>query len=115
MTTNAFLFMWDYSGIEAIVPITQYEDQSKLDTWAILKGEKPGANPLSRILTHMKLRAQFNYDRNYEIYAVDCDKEMTEEFWEKEWDERPQETADLIRSKGVKIFSSKTKREVKIK
>jgi len=56
MTTNAYLFMWNQYGIEAIVPITQYEEQDKFDTWNILKGDKPGKNPLDDILMSMQLR-----------------------------------------------------------
>ena len=116
MTTNAFIFMWCELGIEAVVPITQYEDQDKLDTWAILKGEKPGKNPLSPIVNHMRLRAQFNGQRRYEIYAIDCPEGTTSDELYECWDQSPQYMADLTREKGVSIFSANGKvAEIKIR
>lgn len=115
MTTNAYLFMWNSYGIEAIVPITQYEDQSKFDMWKILKGEKIGKNPLDGILTSMQMRARFNPARSYEIYAMDCEEGITEEDLFAFWDTSPQAAADLTREKGVCLFSDRNKeRKVKI-
>ena len=57
MTTNAYLFMWNCYGIESIVPITQYEDQMKLDAWVILKGETPGKNPIDDIVGSMSMQS----------------------------------------------------------
>lgn len=109
MTTNAYLFMWNCHGIESIVPITQYEDQSKLDMWKILKEEPIGKNPLDNIIMSMKLRAQFNPARSYEIYAMDCDESITEEDLFEFWDTSPQAAADLTREKGVRIYSDRNK------
>lgn len=116
MTTNAYLFMWCEYGIESIVPITQYEEQDKLDTWNILKGEAPGKNPLANILGSMQLRAQANGQRKYEIYAMDCEEGITEEDLYDFWDNSPQAAADLTREKGVSLFGSTYKpQEIKIR
>jgi len=109
MTTNAYLFMWNAHGIESIVPITQYEDQSKLDMWNILKEEKRKKNPLDDILMSMEMRARFNPARSYEIYAMDCDEGITEEDLFEFWDTSPQAAADLTREKGVRIYSDRNK------
>lgn len=105
MTTNAFLFSWDCYGIESIIPITQYEDIDKLNTMKILKGEDKVSNPLDQIVRRLVLRARFNTQRSYEIYAVDCDSSLDADFWKKQWDENPQFTAELIRERGHKIYS----------
>lgn len=116
MTTNAFIFMWCELGIEAVVPITQYEDQDKLNTWAILKGEQPGKNPLDAIVKHMRMRAQFNGQRRYEIYAIDCPEGVTEDDLYECWHNSPQYMADLTREKGVSIVSNRGKvAEIKIR
>lgn len=116
MTTNAYLFMWNSYGIEAIVPITQYEDQSKFDMWKILEGEETGKNPLDDILSAMTLRARFNVERSYEIYAMDCAEGITEEDLFDLWDSNPQYAADLTRKRGVSIFTSGRKPdEIKIR
>ncbi len=107
MTINAWLFMWDCYGIEAMIPITQYENKDKLDVWNLLQGKPIGPNPLGEILSHMKMRAQFNTNRHYEIYAVDCVKGMDEEFWRDYWENTPQEAANLIREKGIQLYSDR--------
>jgi hypothetical protein len=109
MTTNAYLFMWNCYGIESIVPITEYEDQSKLDMWKILKGEEVGKNPLDDILSAMTLRARFNVERSYEIYAMDCEEGITKEDLFDFWDTNPQAAADLTREKGVCLFTNRNK------
>lgn len=109
MTTNAFIFMWCELGIEAVVPITQYEDQDKIDAWAILKGDNPGANPLDGIIKYMRLRAQVNGQRRYEIYAIDCPEGVTEDDLLECWDQSPQYMADLTREKGVPILANSSK------
>lgn len=107
MTTNAFIFSWDMYGIESIVPITQYEHQDKINLMRILKEEKTERNPLDDIVRMLILRARFNPQRHYEIYAVDCDSSLDEEFWRTQWAENPQFTADLIRERGHKLYSDR--------
>lgn len=109
MTTNAYLFMWNCYGIESIVPITQYEDQSKFDMWKILKEEPVGKNPLDDIVNQMLMRARFNAERSYEVYAMDCAEGITEEDLFAMWDNNPQYAADLTREKGVCLFSNRNK------
>jgi hypothetical protein len=101
--------MWSAYGIESIVPITQYEDQHKLDIWNILQEKPTGKNPLDDILMSMEMRARFNPARSYEIYAMDCDGGITEEDLFQFWDTAPQAAADLIRERGVRLFTNRNK------
>ncbi len=113
MTKNAFVFSWDMNGIEAIVPITQYENHDKENLIRMLKEQPTERNPLDSILRGLILRAKFNSQRFYEIYAVDCDPSLDEDFWRSQWEENPQFTAELIREKGHKIYSDRqTKKPV---
>lgn len=107
MTTNAFIFSWDCYGIESIIPITQYEHWDKENTIRMLKGDRAIRNPLDSIVRNLLFRARYNSQRYYEIYSVDCDVSMDEEFWRKKWEEEPQFTADLIREKGHKLYSDR--------
>lgn len=107
MTTNAFIFSWDIQGIEAIVPISRYENWDKENLMRMLKDEQIKPNPLNNIVQSLLMRARYNTHRHYEIYAVDCDTSLDEEFWRKQWAEYPQFTADLIREKGHKIYSDR--------
>ena len=113
MTTNAFIFSWDQLGIEAIVPITQYEHHDKQNLINMLSEKPTERNPLDSIVRSLLLRARFNPQRHYEIYAVDCDASLDEVFWRKQWEENPQYTADLIRERGHKLYSDRaTKKPV---
>jgi hypothetical protein len=115
MTTNAYIFSWDNLGIESIVPITQYEHHDKQNLIRILSEKNSEPNPLNNILRMMLMRARFNTQRHYEIYAIDCDSSMDEQFWRDQWEEFPQQTAELIRDRGHKIYSDRIRPgEIKI-
>jgi hypothetical protein len=107
MTKNAFIFSWDNQGIESIVPISQYENWDKEQLIRLLKEESRIRNPLDTIVRNLILRAKFNPQRHYEIYAIDCDPSLDEKFWREQWTEHPQFTADLIREKGHRIYSDR--------
>lgn len=104
-TENAFLMMWDMTGIEAVIPISEFEDHESFNAMRIVAGEQPVPNPLDQILTAMKFRARFNSSRNYEIYAIDCEAGITKEQWLEMWDSAPQATADLVRARGVSLYT----------
>lgn len=113
MTTNAFIFSWDINGIESIIPISQYEHWDKENLVRMLKEEPTKRNPLNDIVRTLVLRARFNSQRHYEIYAIDCDPDLDEEFWKQQWESNPQFTAELIRERGHKIWSDRqTKKAV---
>jgi hypothetical protein len=107
MTKNAFIFGWDQLGIESIVPISQYERIDIDNTMRLLREEPIIRNPLNDIIQMLTLRARFNTHRHYEIYAIDCDPGMDEKFWQEQWDKYPQETAEIIRQRGHKLFSDR--------
>jgi hypothetical protein len=113
MTKNAFIFSWDQEGIEAIIPITEYEHVEKQNLMRILSEKPTVRNPLNGIIQHLLLRARFNPQRCYEIYAIDCTEDLDEKFWREQWAEYPQDTADLIRKRGQKLYSDRrTKKAV---
>ena len=107
MTTNAYIFSWDRYGIESIVPITQYEGWDNENLFRLIQGQSAIRNPLHTIVRNLILRAQMNYQRHYEIYAVDCSADMDEKFWKEMWRDNPQSCAELIRARGQKIFCNR--------
>ena len=104
MTTNAFLFSWDCTGVEAIVPISQYEDWDTANAFNVLEGKAKTANPLNSTINAILMRARFNPQRFYEVYAVDCDPHMRESDWRYMWQRDPQHCANIIRERGVKLY-----------
>lgn len=114
-TTNAFIFMWDMHGIESIVPITQYEQDSANNLMRLLKDEATVRSPLDSIMQRLLMRARVNSQRCYEIYAIDCEDSLDEAFWCTQWKDHPQTTADLIRERGQKLFSGRSSATTDIK
>ena len=115
MTTNAYLIYWCNEGLESVVPITQYESIDVENTFKILKDEEPIRNPMTQIIQMMLMRARFNPQRHYELYAIDCEDGITKEDFERWFESSPQESAELVRRKGHKVYSDRaSKDKVKI-
>ena len=104
MTKNAYLFSWDCTGVEAVIPISQYEDWDTVNAFAVLEGKSPTPSPLNSTVNAILMRARFNPQRFYEVYAVDCDPGISEQDWRDMWDASPQLCADMIRKRGVRLY-----------
>ena len=111
MTTNAYLISWDMTGLEAVIPITQYEQWDRDNTFRILKDEETARNPLNSIMQGMLLRARFNSQRCYEIYAIDCGDEISELDIRNMFEANPQASAELIRARGHQLYSDRLNRD----
>lgn len=111
---KTFVFSWDMTGIEAIIPVDDYDHYEQEATWAVLNDEVPVRNPLTSTIQHLILRARYNAQRNYEIYSVTCEEDMTVEQWRTLWEESPQEMADLIRARGQKILSDRPSKRTQV-
>lgn len=103
------------TGIESIISLKDYEEHDYENAIRALKGEATVKNPINSIVFMLMMRARANSHRHYEIYSVKCDASLDKEFWEKQWKEYPQETADLVRSRGYKIFGEPITQDIKIR
>jgi hypothetical protein len=102
--STVFLAMWDNTGLECLVDLTQH---FKKQTWAALAGDKIPADPVN--LEVLKLRAMYNSQREYEIYSFNTSPSVTQSSI-KEWFENdPQSIVDWIREHGNKIYSDYNK------
>jgi hypothetical protein len=101
--THQFIVMWCNEGLEYVADVTA--DQQRV-VWENLQGrDSPRhayANPF-----HLKLRAQFNPQRHYEIYIVDGADGIGEEDIRQMFLNDPQGSADLIRSQGIVFHSDR--------
>ena len=104
MTKNAYLFSWDCTGVEAVIPISQYEDWDTVNAFAVLEGKPTTPSPLNSTVNAILMRARFNAQRFYEVYAVDCEEGIGEQDWRDMWEASPQMCADMIRKRGVKLY-----------
>ena len=104
MSEETFILMWSNEGLESVINATE-EDQRK--TFNLLANKEDRSIDIGQTLYYMTLRARFNSQRHYEIYAIDTDGSITkEDFWEM-FEERPQYSAELIRERGRKLHSDR--------
>ena len=101
---NQFVVMWDMYGLESVVPVPNPADT----TFALLQNKTPPAMPN---LMHMQLRAQFNTQRNYEIYIVNASDGISAEDITEMFDADPQHAADTIRRLGHCYYSDRNEKK----
>ena len=65
---HQFIVMWDCYGLEVCCDVTAAQQKT---VWEKLRGELPSESGIPS-LGHLKLRAQYNIQRHYEIYIVDA-------------------------------------------
>ena len=98
---RTFCVMWDCHGLEAVGEIID----PAMKTWAVL-ANKPVPREDFNVL-HWQMRARTNTQRCYEIYAIGVDGNITQEDIAAMFRTDPQYAADLIRSRGEKIYSDR--------
>ncbi len=98
---KTFVVMWCNECLEYVGDITMDKYNS---VWSRLKGEEfiPGHN-----LFHMRLRAQYNPQRHYEIYFIGVDNEIVEQDITEMFNNDPQQAADTIRARGECFYSDR--------
>ena len=100
---HQFIAMWCNEGLEYVADITA--DEQRVIVEALKGNESPRhayANPF-----HLRLRAQFNTQRHYEIYYFDVAEGVTEDDIRQMFRNDPQGSADLIRSRGECFYSNR--------
>jgi hypothetical protein len=98
---HQFVVMWCNEGLEYVGDVTAEQGKK---AWAALKGEEHRGMPN---LMHLRLRAQYNPQRHYEIYFVDAVDGITEDDIRDMFLASPQMAADTIREKGVMFHSDR--------
>jgi hypothetical protein len=99
---HTLLLVWDCLGLEYSCNLTDYEKDLM---WSELKGEEPTVRiPGLDILI---LRARANPQRNYEIYTVQVEPDVTLKDIQDMFKDTPQEIVNLIRARGNRIYSDR--------
>ena len=112
---NTFVVSWCEEGIEGIISVTELE---KTDMWNALKapsGQNPGGGTAVRAVNMMVMRARFNPQRHYEVYSISAVDGITEKDLRILFKESPQYAADLLRERGVQLFSDRRDSSSRIK
>ena len=103
--SETYILSWDQTGLEACINVTEIE---KEEMWNTLKSvESNRTSKVGSILQSLTLRARFNTQRHYEIYAIDIANGITKEDLESMFNDDPQGSADLIRSRGRQLYSDR--------
>ena len=107
--SHTYLLSWDCLGLEACINIS---DIDKENMWTALKdtGDDPNKGrpaTISSIVCMLQLRARYNSQRFYEIYAVDTDDSISADDLKIMFENDPQGSADLIRARGRKLYSDR--------
>ena len=95
------------TGLESCINVSDIE---KRTMWSALKGEDTERDPcVNQIVSMLALRARYNMQRHYEIYAVDTDDSITAEDLRSMFNNDPQGSAELIRARGRCLYSDRMK------
>lgn len=108
--TNYFLAFWCADGFESIEDITEFADWEVFQAQQRLSGEQVDANPINQRITYYKMRARFNPQRHYEVYGIRTSSDISANMLWEMANENPQGTAEMIRERGVKIYSDRNTR-----
>jgi cytidylate kinase len=109
--SHTYVLSWDMHGLEACINIS---DIDKENMWAALKETDDSlpngrSNTVSSIVNMLVMRARFNSQRHYEIYAIDTDESISVQDLKEQFEDNPQRMAVLIRSRGRKLYSNRIK------
>jgi hypothetical protein len=112
---GTFIVMWCCEGLECIIPIDISKLNDGAEMLAILEDrENQYGKEIAQLLHMLKVRAQFNGQRNYEIYSLTCSGGITKETLEEMFEQNPQTAADLVRSKGRCFYGSRMGKKTQV-
>lgn len=107
MKTSLYLGFWCNEGFEYLEDISKYEYWEQEQLVRILKDEAVPKNPLGQLVWHLKLRAQFNPQRHYELYSFNVDQSLSLQDIRDLAESNPQYLVNWIRENGRKIYSDR--------
>lgn len=121
---NLFLVVWDMLGLETVIDLTAMETRNQeIEQERLVKilsdpdGRDPGNSgerSLGSIVNAILLRARMNSQRFYEVYTVQTVNGITEQDIRDMFENDPQGSADLIRERGVKIYSDRMPKNTRV-
>ena len=111
MSKTVFL-MWDCYGLETAFSITDLDQQRM---WAVLKGEDPNKIPVPLPIAALKIRAQANLQRGYELYLIETTDDITVDDIRDCFERAPQQMAERVREIGHRIGDYRQHNDEKIR
>ena len=120
MDTNVFMLAWDCYGLESCIDITDKvqrgNDFEREKIFDLIKDpdkepHNAAVSEINKLFFGLSMRARYNPQRNYEIYSIHTTADITADDLRKMFEDNPQGTADLIRERGVKLYSDRNTKE----
>ena len=102
-TGHLMLIMWDMYGVESVIDVTARQQNQLFD---MIRGSDQFNQWLNQTINCLILRARANGQRNYEVFSIWVDKSIDADTLRAEFADSPQLMADLVRSRGNRIFGS---------
>lgn len=100
---STFILSWDQQGLESCINVTEHEQDRVLSVLS----DRPDVGNVNRIINAILLRARFNSQRHYEVYAVEAAEGITQDDLVEMFQQDPQGSADLIRARGRCLHSDR--------
>lgn len=107
---DTLIISWDQLGLECIYNVSESERQQVFDILANNDAGHYGkgkSHTLKSLLNYLVLRATYNPQRHYEIYAIEIEEGISADDVKEMFENNPQHSADLVRSKGRKLYSDR--------
>ncbi len=112
-----YIVSWDMNGVEFFEEITEHHP----DNWAknhlfdSIKQSKKVEKPMGFSLQSLKLRAQFNAHRHYEIYVFTSEDDTGPSDIQSWFTEYPQSFADWVRKNhSYKVYDNRAREKAVI-
>lgn len=105
--TNRFVLSWDCYGLESIIDIKELEHTELMTILRNPNGAQSRAPQVNEIVNCLSIRALFNPQRYYEIYLIETEDSISSDDIKQLFESDPQNSAELIRSRGTKIYSNR--------
>ena len=102
-----WLAYWCNEGFEYLKDVTEYEHWDQQNLVEVLSDRRPQPNPVYQLINHMTMRARFNAQRHYELYAFSSTADLELEDLQSWADTDPQSLVNWIRGNGVKLYSDR--------
>jgi hypothetical protein len=102
-----WLAYWCNEGFECLKEVTEYEHWDQQNLVEVLSDRRPQPNPVYQLINNMTMRARFNAQRHYELYAFSSTADLELEDLQSWADTDPQSLVNWIRGNGVELHSDR--------
>lgn len=97
-----YLVSFDSLGVEAIIDLTELDEQFIFDKLH----NSDATSPINSLISRIILRAQFNPQRNPEVWIIDVNDDVAYKDVVSISKDTPREFTDFTRKNGLNIFGA---------